>query len=97
MFSGGLLPLGTRTLPRVKHPEDLKSITTYSIGNKKGSIGHSPFARVFDSTSTTHTWELEQFVYASINRIGKVVSSLGIFKCNVASVVLLVLSSFPSH
>jgi hypothetical protein len=59
--------------------EDLKAISANSIGNEIGPVGHGPFERVFDSTFTTHGWELGQFVYAGEDSIGEVVGSLGVF------------------
>jgi hypothetical protein len=81
----------------VKHPEDLKAITVYSVGNGIGPIGHGPFARVFDLTFTTHGWKFGLLVYAGKDRIGEVVSSLGVFKSNVARFVFQVLRSFSSY
>jgi hypothetical protein len=68
-------PLGAWALSGVKHAENLKAITTYTIGDQIGPVGYRPFACIFDSAFASHGGELGQFVYAGEDRIGEVVSS----------------------
>lgn len=71
--SGGWLcapsPLGTRALPRMEYPKDLKAVTAHPIGDEIGLVGHRPFTRIFDSALTAHRGKPDQFVYAGENRI----------------------------
>lgn len=71
----------------MKHTKDLQAITAYPVRNEIGPVGYCPFACVFDSTFTAHGWKFDQLVYAGKDRIGEVVSSLGVFKGNLASFV----------
>jgi len=62
-------PLGTRALPRMEYPKDLKAVTVHPIGDEIGPVGHCPFTRIFDSTLTAHRGKPGQFVYAGENCI----------------------------
>ncbi|MDB6049238.1 MAG: hypothetical protein JWR17_1984 [Pseudomonas sp.] len=62
-------PLGTRALPRMKYPKDLKAIAAYPIGDEIGPIGHRPFTRFLTRPSRPHSEKPGQFVYAGENRI----------------------------
>lgn len=81
-------------LSSVEYAEDLEAITVYAVRNQVRPVWDRPFPRLFDSSFSTHCGKLSQFVYAGEDRFGEVVSSLGVFKCNIAGFVLQVFECF---